>query len=207
MQAGWDFHAMEARDGLRASFGVWPATKLESTRAVVPLGVMLNPLKAIANMPPPLAYDPIRCNGCGAVLNPYVQVDHHTKLWTCPFCQNRNHFPPHYAENISETNLPAELIPQFTTVEYELQTFPAVGPPAFLFVVDTCLQEDELEHLKDSLQQTLNLLPEDALVGLITFGLHVHVHEIAFSECPKAYVFRGDKEYSTAKVQDLLGVA
>lgn len=24
----------------------------------------------------------------------------------------RNHFPSHYAENISETNLPAELIPQ-----------------------------------------------------------------------------------------------
>jgi hypothetical protein len=31
----------------------------------------------------------------------------------------RNHFPPHYAENISETNLPAELIPQV----YALQSF------------------------------------------------------------------------------------
>ena len=66
---------------------------------------------------------------------------------------------------------------QFTTVEYELQTNP-VGPPVFLFVVDTCVDEDELAHLRDALQQTLNLLPEDALVGLITFGTLVHVHEL-----------------------------
>ncbi len=47
-------------------------------------------------------------------------IDFAAKLWTCPFCTTRNHFPPHYAENISETNLPAELIPQFTTLEYQL---------------------------------------------------------------------------------------
>lgn len=130
-----------------------------------------------------------------------------TKLWTCPFCITRNHFPPHYAENISETNLPAELVPQFTTVEYELQSAYHGMPPVFLFCVDTCLPEDEIEHLKDSLQQTLALLPEEALVGLITFGTHTHVHELGFSECPKAYVFRGDKEYNTQKVQDMLGIA
>ena len=36
----------------------------------------------------------------------------------------RNHFPPHYAENISDVNLPGELISSFTTVEYELQSQP-----------------------------------------------------------------------------------
>jgi hypothetical protein len=36
-----------------------------------------------------------------------------------------NHFPPHYAENISEQNLPVELFAQYTTVEYELQVPPA----------------------------------------------------------------------------------
>jgi protein transport protein SEC23 len=118
----------------------------------------------------------------------------------------RNHFPHHYAENISETNSPPELIPQYTSLEYELNTIP-VGPPTFLFVVDTCVDEGELEHLRDALQQTLNLLPEDALVGLITFGTLVHVHELGFSECPKSYVFRGEKEYAPQKVQDMLGVA
>jgi protein transport protein SEC23 len=90
-------------------------------------------------------------------------------------------------------------------VEYELQTQP-VGPPVFLFVVDTCVDEDELAHLRDALQQTLNLLPEDALVGLITFGTHVHVHELGFTDCPKSYVFRGEKDYPPQKVQDMLGV-
>lgn len=28
-----------------------------------------------------------------------------------------------------------------------------VGPPVFLLVVDTCLEDVEMEHLKDSLQQ------------------------------------------------------
>ena len=118
----------------------------------------------------------------------------------------RNHFPPHYAENISENSLPAELIPQFTTVEYELQSQPT-GPPTFLFVVDTCVDDDELAHLRDALQQTLNLLPEDSWVGLITFGTLVHVHELGFADCPKSFVFRGEKEYTTQKVQELLGVS
>lgn len=89
----------------------------------------------------------------------------------------RNHFPPHYAEAISPTNLPAELIPQFTTLEYEMQAA-TTGPPVFLFVVDTCQDDDELKELKDSIQQSLNLLPDDAMVGLITFGAMVHVQEV-----------------------------
>ncbi|CAM9589210.1 unnamed protein product, partial [Ectocarpus sp. 13 AM-2016] len=92
----------------------------------------------------------------------------------------------------------------FTTVEYELTT-PPHGPPAFVFCIDTCVSEDELDELKDSLQQARGcLLPEEALVGLITFGTNVMVHELGFADCPKSYVFRGAKEY--AAVQQLLGI-
>jgi protein transport protein SEC23 len=133
-------------------------------------------------------------------------VDFRSKLWSCPFCTARNHFPPHYAEHISEVNLPAELIPQFTTVEYELQAQASPGPPVFLFVVDTCLDEEELAYLRDALRQTLNLLPEESLVGLITFGTLVQVHELGFADLPKSYVFRGDKEYPPQKVQEMLSV-
>lgn len=117
----------------------------------------------------------------------------------------RNHFPPHYAENITEHNLPAELIPQYTTLEYELPNRMS-SPPAFVFVIDTCISGEELEHLRDSIQQTLNLLPEHALVGLITFGTMVQVHELGFTECPKSYVLRGSKELTAAQVQDMLGL-
>lgn len=56
-----------------------------------------------------------------AIVGAASAIDYQMKLWTCPFCLMRNHFPPNYAESISETQLPAELIPRFTTVEYQLQ--------------------------------------------------------------------------------------
>ena len=164
-------------------------------------------MKSIDGMPPAVEYEPIRCKGaaCGCVLNPFCQVDFGTKMWTCPFCLNRNHFPPHYAANISETQLPAELIPQFTTLEYQLPSKTA-GPPVFMFVVDTCVDDEELDELKDSLQQSLNLLPDESLVGFITFGTMVHVHELGFADCPKSYVFQGAKDYEATRVQELLGL-
>ena len=48
-------------------------------------------------------------------------------------------------------------------------------PPIFLLVVDTCVDEDELGALKESLQMSLSLMPPNALVGLITFGKMVQV--------------------------------
>lgn len=85
----------------------------------------------------------------------------------------RNAFPPHY-KDISNTNLPSELLPKFTTIEYTLSRGAAV-PPTFLFVVDTCVDEDEFKALRDSLVVSLSLLPPYALVGLITFGTMVSV--------------------------------
>ncbi|GMH71804.1 hypothetical protein TrST_g6824 [Triparma strigata] len=208
MQEAWDVTSAEERDGVRLTWHNWPSSRLEATRIVAPVAALYTPLKKISGAPPALTYDPIRCagQGCAAVLNPFCQVDFRSKLWSCPFCLQRNNFPPHYASNISETNLPAELIPQYTTVEYELQSAPRVGPPAFVFVVDICIHDDELDELKDSLQQSLNLLPEEALVGLITYGTNIHVHELGFSECPKSFIFRGNKEYDAKRVQELLGL-
>uniref|UniRef100_A0A7S1BQW7 Protein transport protein SEC23 n=1 Tax=Corethron hystrix TaxID=216773 RepID=A0A7S1BQW7_9STRA len=205
----WDPTTPEERDGVRLSWGTWPSTRLDATRIVVPTAALYTPLKRLDARyfpSPALPYDPIRCNSCGAVLNPYCQVDFRTKLWSCPFCMTRNHFPQHYADNISEQNLPAELIPDFTTCEYEPPSAPPTSPPAFLFLVDTCIPTDEIAELCDSISQILQLLPEDSLVGLITYGTNVQVHEIGFEACPKSYVVRGNKEYASAKVQELLGV-
>lgn len=206
----WDVTTSEEQSGTRLSFHCWPSNRLEATRCVAPIGALYTPLKklpAYCSPPTALQYDPVRCSTatCHAVLNPYCQVDYRTKLWTCPFCLNRNHFPPHYAENISEVNLPAELIPQFGTVEYELPSIPPAGPPAFVFCIDTCAHVEELAELADSIQQILNILPEDSLVGLITFGTNVQVHELGFEGLSKAYVIRGNKEYGPQKVGQLLG--
>ena len=109
-------------------------------------------------------YDPVPCKTCGSVLNPYASVDFHAKLWTCPFCHTRNHFPPHYA-GISEASVPAELFPQYSTIEYALPRQGALSPPSYVFVLDTCVPEDELLAAKTAVQQALTMVPEYAQVG------------------------------------------
>ncbi|KAE8301187.1 Protein transport protein Sec23B [Larimichthys crocea] len=77
------------------------------------------------------------------------------------------------------------------------------GPPApliFLYVVDTCLEEEDLQALKESLQMSLSLLPPNALVGLITFGRMVQVHELTCEGITKSYVFRGTKDLTSKQI-------
>jgi protein transport protein SEC23 len=112
----------------------------------------------------------------------FSQIDVRGKLWICPFCLQRNPFPPHY-KDISATNLPAELLPKYTTIEYTLSR-PAQIPPVFLYVVDTCVDEDELKALRETLVVSLSLLPPNALVGLITFGTMVS-HPIGLQTVPR----------------------
>jgi protein transport protein SEC23 len=148
----------------------------------------------------------VQCKKCSSILNPYCRVDYRMKVWVCNFCFERNNLPAHYA-GIDETKLPAELIPNFTSIEYTLQRTKA-PPPLFLYVVDTVVSESEMVHVRAELTKSLNLLPPTALVGLITFGSMVNVYELGYEACAKAYCFRGDKNPVTpAQIQTLLSGA
>uniref|UniRef100_A0A8C0BFU1 Protein transport protein SEC23 n=1 Tax=Buteo japonicus TaxID=224669 RepID=A0A8C0BFU1_9AVES len=162
----------EERDGVRFSWNVWPSSRLEATRMVVPLACLLTPLKERLDLPP-VQYEPVLCSRptCKAVLSPLCQVDYRAKLWACNFCFQRNQFPPAYA-GISEVNQPAELMP----------------------------------HLKPP-ELSCFLLPADALVGLITFGRMVQVHELSCEGISKSYVFRGTKDLTAKQIQDMLGLS
>ncbi|ELU11239.1 hypothetical protein CAPTEDRAFT_163091 [Capitella teleta] len=195
----------EDRDGVRFSWNVWPSSRLEATRMVVPLGCLYTPLKERADLPP-IQYDPVLCTrpNCRAVLNPYCQVDYRAKMWSCNFCFQRNQFPPQYSQ-ISEQHQPAELIPQFSTIEYTL-TRASANPPVFLIVLDTCMDEEDLQAVKESLQMSLSLLPPNALIGLITFGKMVQVHDLSCEGYSKSYVFRGTKDLTAKQIQEMLGL-
>ncbi|XP_043655012.1 protein transport protein Sec23A isoform X1 [Drosophila teissieri] len=195
----------EDRDGVRLTWNVWPSSRIEASRLVVPLACLYQPLKERPDLPP-IQYEPVLCtrSNCRAILNPLCQVDYRAKLWVCNFCFQRNPFPPQYAA-ISEQHQPAELIPGFSTIEYTITRAPTM-PPVFIFLVDTCMDEDELDALKDSLQMSLSLLPSNALVGLITFGKMIQVHELGAEGCSKSYVFRGTKDLTAKQVQDMLGI-
>eukprot|EP00033_Pygsuia_biforma_P000731 GCRY01000855.1.p1 GENE.GCRY01000855.1~~GCRY01000855.1.p1 ORF type:complete len:747 (-),score=158.47 GCRY01000855.1:377-2617(-) len=203
MEQQQGFHVSEDKDGVRFNWRTWPPTRLEATRMVNPLSCLYTPLKRIENLPL-VGYDPVTCKGCKAVLNPFCAIDTANKMWTCPFCFHRNGFPANYSQ-ITETNLPPELIPNYTTIEYALRKGPA-PPPAYIFVVDTCIPDEELEALKQTLILGLSIIPSNAFVGLISFGKMVQVHEIGFAECAKSYVFKGTKEYSTEQVRNFLGI-
>uniref|UniRef100_A0A3Q4I2I3 Protein transport protein SEC23 n=1 Tax=Neolamprologus brichardi TaxID=32507 RepID=A0A3Q4I2I3_NEOBR len=193
----------EDRDGVRFSWNLWPSSRLEATRLVVPVSCLFTPLKERPNLPP-VQYEPVLCSraNCKAVLNPLCQVDFRAKIWSC--CYLKHIFPPSYA-GISDVNQPAELMPQFSTIEYIVQRGPA-APLIFLYVVDTCLEEEDLQALKESLQMSLSLLPPNALVGLITFGRMVQVHELSCEGIAKSYVFRGTKDLTAKQIQEMLGL-
>lgn len=110
----------EERDGIRFTWNIWPSTDTEGTKLVVPLGCLFTPLKERLDLPV-LNYEPVLCTRttCRAILNPFCSVDYRAKIWICNFCLQRNNFPPQYA-GISEQLQPAELSPQFTTIEYTL---------------------------------------------------------------------------------------
>ncbi|XP_044013279.1 protein transport protein Sec23A isoform X2 [Aphidius gifuensis] len=195
----------EDRDGVRFTWNVWPSSSVEATRLVVPLGTLYQPIKERPDLPP-IQYDPVLCtrSTCRAILNPFCQVDYRAKLWICNFCFQRNPFPPQYS-GITEQHQPAELIPSFSTIEYTISRAQCL-PPIFLLVVDTCMDEEELSALKEVLQMSISLLPPSALIGLITFGKMVQVHELGCDGCSKSYVFRGTKDLQPKQVQEMLGI-
>ncbi|XP_050372685.1 protein transport protein SEC23-like [Argentina anserina] len=197
----------EGIDGVRMTWNVWPRTKVEASKCVIPLAACISPIRFHTDIPT-LPYAPLRCKTCSAVLNPFSRVDFTARIWICPFCYQRNHFPPHYSA-ISETHLPGELYPQYTTIQYSLPAPDAslpLPPPVFVFVLDTCMIEEEMGYVKSALKQAIGLLPENALVGFISFGTQVQVHELGFNELSKVYVFRGSKEISKDQVLDQLGL-
>ncbi|XP_042213684.1 protein transport protein Sec23A-like isoform X2 [Homarus americanus] len=197
--------SQESKEGVRFSWNVWPSSRIEATRMVVPVACTYTPLKKRDDLPP-ICYEPLKCTQmqCGAILNPLCQVDFRSKMWVCCFCFQRNPFPNTYA-SISEQSQPAELFPTYSTIEYTIMRQQNM-PPIFVFVVDTCVDEEELAALKESITMSLSLMPANALVGLITFGRHVHVHVLANEVMRKQYVFPGGKDQTAKTVQEYLGV-
>ncbi|PKA58303.1 hypothetical protein AXF42_Ash013028 [Apostasia shenzhenica] len=235
--SGMDFAELEAVEGLRWPWNAWTPSRSEAATLVVPLSVICTPLMPLADLPV-LPYEPLSCSRCAAVLNPYARVDYRSALWICAFCHSKNSFPRSYA-GIADHNLPAELFPTHSTVEYLLpnknpnrNSFPStssfaslsfytsssslsvppaaavsVAGPAFVFVVDVCSAEEELRALKNEILHVVAQLPENALVGLVSFGSMVWVHDLGYAQCSRVVLFRGDGELSSAKIQELLGVS
>ncbi|KAL1320022.1 hypothetical protein HN51_064779 [Arachis hypogaea] len=85
---------------------------------------------------------------------------------------------------------------------------PGLGPgPALVFVVDLSSAEDELRALKKELLLVMEQLPENTLVGLVTFDSMVYVHDLGYSECSKVILFHGDREVSSNQTRQFLNIS
>ncbi|KAK7272372.1 hypothetical protein RJT34_28916 [Clitoria ternatea] len=199
-----DFVELETVEGLRWSWNSWPSSKSEGNSLMIPLSIMSTPLTTTDL--PLLPYEPLFCSRCAAVLNPYARLDYQSRIWHCPFCSRRNPFP----RSIADTNLPAELFPTYSTVEYSSPspspTSPSL-PPAFLFLIDLSSHEDELRPLKNHLLLLLHRLPEHSLVALITFDSMVYLHDLAYSHCSKLLIFNAHRQYSSNQIRRFLNIS
>lgn len=65
---------VEDRDGVRLSWNVFPSSRMEASRLVVPIGALYTPLKEKPDTPL-LQFEPVTCKQpCRAVLNPFWYV-------------------------------------------------------------------------------------------------------------------------------------
>ncbi|KAL8486931.1 hypothetical protein ACS0TY_023574 [Phlomoides rotata] len=202
----------EGIEGVRMTWLNWPRSKVEAAKCVIPIAASIQPIRPNVDLQI-LPYPPLRCKTCSAVLNPFCRVDFTALIWICPFCFQRNHFPQHYS-SISQTNVPAELYPNFSAIEYSVPNYqnpqnhsPSVAPsPIYLFVLDTCMIIEELNFAKSELKRAIGMIPDNAMVGFISFGTQVHVHELGFLEMSKVFVFNGSKELSKDQVMEQLSL-
>ncbi|KAI5970719.1 hypothetical protein CANMA_000138 [Candida margitis] len=201
-----DFESREDRDGVRLSWSSVPKSKLQHQRNVIPMGALYTPLNDKSEVTVLDKSNLISCRSCRSILNPYVVVNNGT--WSCQFCSVPNQLPAVFAEDGTPYLQPA-LEGQFTTVEYETGRKSSL-PPVFFYVVDTGFEGDDVEaefaKLKESLVLSLSLLPENALVGFVSFGKHVKVHDLTSND-DLSYTFNGNKTYNLEQVQQTLGLS
>ena len=184
-----------------------PKSRLQNKRNVIPLAALYTPMNDKSGTEVVDKSFLVSCRTCRSIINPYVQIVNNTQLWNCQFCGTSNQLPPTFNAQ-GEPVLHPSLNPGSTTIEYQTGRHSSL-PPVFFYVVDTCFEGDDVEsafeQLKESLIISLSLLPEDALVGLITFGKHVSVHDLTSND-NISHTFSGSKTYTLEKVQSSLGI-
>ncbi|CCE78745.1 Piso0_000774 [Millerozyma farinosa CBS 7064] len=200
-----DVYEKEEKDGIRLSWNCVPRSKLQHQRNIIPLAALYTPLN---NKTPTDIYQAdqiVTCRQCRAFINPYVFVhEQQPDVWNCSFC----HFPNRIPLQNGQIP-PAGINSDSSTIEYVTGRVSRL-PPIFFYVVDTCFEVEDLEtaygSLKESIKTSLSLLPDDALVGFISYGKNVALHELTSDGFGRSHYFNGAKEYTPEQLQKALGL-
>lgn len=190
-------------DGIRLSWNHVPKSKLQHQRNVVPLTALYTPYNNKSEIPVYPESALLTCRQCKAFAHPFVNVTQQGNgAWECRFCLFQNGLP------VSQDGLqyPA-LQANNTTIEYVTNRRAQLGP-IFLYVVDTCFEGEDIEEayaaLCESITYSVALLPSDAMVGFISFGRNVLLHDYLAPH--HSIVFNGNKLYKLEEIQTYLGL-
>ena len=153
-----------------------------------------------------LEYQPVQCKTCKSVLSQHNKVDFSNKAWWCLFCDTKNLFPPHYAENITPETLPMEMQEGPETIEYKFESG-YQSTTSFIFLINTAMEdEEELNELKEALIAAIENIPKKSKIAIVSYGKHVQVHEIAYREFQMSHSLKGDKDYTVEEIYSLLNL-
>jgi len=150
--------------------------------AALAVGLTLSPLAPLFDRAV-LHREPVRCATCKGFLGPHCSIERTRGTWRCGLCgvENRNARSAG-PSGLSDVGDAAEL--HEPAVEYVLHARP--GQPTMLaasvvvfFLVDETCDEGALRDLLAAARDAVQLLPPDALVGLLSFGRAVSVYLLA----------------------------
>lgn len=195
---------MEANNGVRFTWNILPQTKETEDKLAIPLTALYTPNRWRENIRVPYKVVTCSAQGCGTALNPFCPINYNNNTWQCIICQNRNNFPINY-HGMTEMQTVAEVQPQFQTIEYQMDE--VKSSPAFLFCIDLCISQQELNSVVAHIIHAVASLPPDALVGVITFGANIHVYDLHAQFCAKSYTFPGTKITTTEQLSQRLGIS
>lgn len=103
---------------------------------------------------------------------------------------------PAHARDITPDNILPELMDGHSTIEYILSKSTSFSPIFFL-LVDICTYDQERHELmKKGVLHAIELLPDDALIGLILFGSNIEMVSFAEEEMSTVYQFSGKTSYT-----------
>jgi protein transport protein SEC23 len=200
------FEDYEDKTGLKFAFNILPRTKIQEKKCTIPLSCLYQPLRP-KDEPIIIESYPMACMQCRTILNPFCIVDSNSRSWSCSVCGNRNQFPNNM------TQLPVELNPDLIDVEYIIPSTNGSNnelmikkPTVFVFIIDLAIDNEELDALKESLINSIGLLPPNSMISIITYGKHVNVHEIGFQDYNTFYTFNGNVDYTREQVDKKLGI-
>ena len=192
----------------RWTFDVAPKDINEKTAPILPFGCVFNPLGGSASMVR-TNVGPVICRQCHGILSHANAIDLRNKTWQCVFCSSRSGLPPSGLEMFAASDSAVDPSADHFSADYLLKPAAAQGalPVVHLFVVDICVPtDDELQALKKHLSHCLTLLPRNALVGVITFGAVLELHELSHTTgFASAHSFRGATEYTSTQICEILG--